>query len=327
MVSKGGVAYAAKVGGGSVSNLQDAVNLVEGGMAAFTNAGALIASNATSVAGDSLTFVQKRNGDLKISYAFFRPDFTKTETAYAAPAVKITAIGSNTDAGTTYNLNIPATLVEGQVAKVTLINKELPHEDSRRRVDYIEPVRSGDTAITLMGRLLARVNADAHRVATMSKVDTTNSDGYLFTGVTAGVDFSVECGGVLENADVLERNEVMFAGTAGVTKGYVSALTNLVNVSAGAGTSAQMVEAEKNASTREGNNVYPGWKKDLYTQPSSVVAGATYNQMIISSTRPNDNTLIPRKPLRKQLHIAVPASDNLWAILQNITTVFITPSA
>lgn len=326
IIAKAGVAYGAKVGGGTVSNMQDAVNLVEGGIAVFTENGALVASDATSVAKDSLIFAVKRSGDLKLSFPIYREGYTKSEVAYAAPTAKIVAIGSNTNAGTTYNLNAPSTLVAGQDAVVVLTNLELNHDDQRRTMPYVEPVVSGDTIITVMARLLARVNADTKKLATMSKIDTTNSDGYLFTG-TAGVNFSVACEGILANADVLEVNEIVHAGTAGVNPGYVSSLTNLAAHSKGVGTAAQIAEAEDEASVREGNTKERGWKTDVYTQPSAVVAGETYNQIIVSSTRPNDNVLIPRLPLRKQVHLVIPESDDNYAIMQNITTVFITPSA
>lgn len=322
IIAKAGVTY-----GGGVTKLSAAAAMTEGAIGVFDETGALIAGNATSVTGDSLTFAVKRADGVKISFPIYKDGFSKSTVTYVAAAAKKVAIGSNTNAGTTYNLNIPSTIVEGQVATVTLIDKSLPEYDLRRMVAYDEPVIDGDTAITVMERLLARVNADTDRVATMSKIDTTNSDGYIFTAVTAGKDFAVNCGGILENADVLEHTEIVHAGTAGVTKGTVSALTNLVTHSEGFGLATQIAEAEAEASTREGNNNYPGWSTNLYTQPSVVVAGETYNQAIVSSNRPNDNILIPRQPLRKQVHIVIPENDANWAILLNILTVFITPSA
>jgi len=322
IIAKAGVTY-----GGGVDKLSAAIDMTEGAVGVFDESGALIAGDATEVTGDSLTFAVKRANDVKISFPIYKDGFAKSSIVYSAAAAKKVAIGSNANAGTTYNLNIPSTIVEGQSAIVTLIDKSLPEYNITRMKMYEAPVIDGDTAITVMARLLAKVNADTNRVATMSKIDTTNSDGYIFTAVTAGKDFAVNCGGILENADVLEHTEIVHAGTAGITAGTVSALTNLVTHSEGFGLATQIAEAERDASTREGNNNYPGWSTNLYTQDSLVVAGETYNQAIVSSNRPNDNILIPRQPLRKQVHIVIPENDANWAILANILTVFITPSA
>lgn len=322
IIAKAGVTYGGK-SSGTAANIQDAVNMVEGAIGVFDETGTLIAGNAVSISGNSLTFAVKRGSDLKISFPVYKDNFSKSEVAYVAPAAKVMAIGSNTDAGTTYNLNIPSTIVEGQNAILSIIDTAKPTDEQTRIKAYEVPVLTGDTAITVMSRLMTKINADTKRLATMSKIDATNSDGYLLTAVKAGVNFALSCGGILENADVLERTEVIYAGTAGVSKGAVSALTNLVANNTGHGTYAQMVEAELSASTHEGNNNYPGGSNDLYTQPSMVVSGGMYNQAVLSSTRPNDNVLIPRSPLTRRIHVGIPTGDANWAILQNILALFI----
>lgn len=317
--------YAANGAGQAIATIDDAVDLAVGSIAVFDETGALIPANATKVDGDLIRFAVRRAKNVKFSQPYYRENFSHFKALYVAPAAKKMALGSNTDAGVTYNLNLPA-FADGKTGGVIVINRELPHDNKSREKWYDVPVFTGDTSETFCARLIAKINADAKGIVTVAEVDVTNHDGMIFTAKTAGKDFTINTTGILSGADILEHKAVIQAGTPGVVVGAVAALANLASLTKGMGYPEEVKEIETLASTREGNNRYLTERQNqLYKEPSMVKDDETYNVMVISSTTPNDNKLIARDKLARTLTIAAPVESAAWTAITNIVDVFVKP--
>ena len=308
-VIKGSTAYAAKVGGGLIASRDEVNSLVEGALAVFTMDGTLVEGDETSFTTPALYFATKLNGVPKISQRIYRPfEFFKS-TAVSA-AAKVMVVGSNTNAGTTYGLNLPSSLVVGTTAGIVIDDPDLPYENQTHKKPYEVMVQTGDTRATLVARLIAKINADVNRLATAAMVDTTNSNGFKLTSVDATKNFTVSCRGILVNADVLEYKRIVNAGTAGLTPGFVNGLTTVVVAyTQGRGTAGQILETETEYAPMDGDGPREKQGQNLYNQISGVVSGEAYVTSIIRSKVPSDNPLIPKNNFVTELEIAIPSSE------------------
>lgn len=309
LITKLNVDYGASTG--ATITTSDGINLLaDGALACFESSGAIVDGASPSVSSPAIYFALGRTGKSRLITPLIDLATLKfTKLAYTAPAAKVIVVGSPTDGGTTYNINIPSSPTVGSIASVMLINQSKPHHDRTREKTYEYQVRLGDNAASVATAIVAKINADASKIATAAMVDTTNKDGFKLTAVTAGVDFSVVCGGIMINADVLGYNEVLNAGTAGITKGRISLTTPVVAQNPGQGTYAQILGMEEDYSTELGNNGVPSKEVNLFTLNSRAVVGETYVQYELTWTMPNDNPLIPKANMQQSLTIAVPSAD------------------
>lgn len=310
LITKGDVNYAYD-GSDDITGADEITSLSDGALACLEKDGTLVDDTLPNVTQDAIYFALGRttNGPL-ITPLIDLATLKYQKTAYVAPVAKVVVVGSNTNAGTTYNCNLPSSPVAGTIAEIMIINQDKSHHDRTREKIYQYQVKTGDSAASIQTAIIALINADANRIVNALEVDATNHDGFKLTAITAGNNFSVVCGGILADADVLEYKEIKHAGTAGLTEGYTAALTAVVVANVvGMGTVAQIAEMELDYSTELGNNGLDSRGVELYSAPSRVVAGATYTTYLLTWTTPSDNPLIPQPNMTQQLVISVPAGD------------------
>ena len=190
-----------------------------------------------------------------------------------------------------------------------IVNRDVRFDDKRRERIFTIPVKAGDTPTMIQTKLINAVNSDPKAMVTLAEVDTTNHNGFKVTAKKAGDDFTVVCGGILANADVLERQNVVHAGTAGVIPGYLAGLTTVVVANdKGNGLPAQVRSLETELSPMDGNGPLTTTLSRLYTVPSVVENGILYNGHILKGYVANDNALIPKANFRLELDIAIPST-------------------
>lgn len=310
LITKGDVNYAYD-GADDITGADEITGLADGALACLEKNGTLVDDTLPNVTQDAIYFALGRTsyGPL-LTPLIDIASLKYQKTAYVAPVAKVIVVGSNTDGGTTYNCNLPSSPVAGTTAEIMLIDQDKPHHDRTREKIYQYVVKTGDTAATIEAAIIAKINADANRIATAAEIDSTNHDGFSLTAVTAGNNFSVVCGGILAEADVLEYKEIKHAGTAGLTEGYASGVSTVVVANVvGMGTPAQITELELDYSTELGNTGLDSRGVELYSAASRVVSTATYTTYVLTWTTPSDNPLIPKPNMTQQLVIAVPSGD------------------
>jgi hypothetical protein len=219
-------------------------------------------------------------------------------------------VGSNTNAGTTYGLNLPSSPVIGTSASLTVIDRTKPFDHLNRSKTFEVVVGIGDIRQTIVAALIAKINAYSKGIVTAANVDTTNHNGFKLTAKVAGKDFTVVCGGILSNADVLEYQRIVNAGTAGLSAGDAQGLTTtVVKQSLGRGTVAQIAGLETEFAPMDGDGPREKQLQNLYTAPTGVVIGETYAVTTLRSVVPNDNVLIPKENMTTELQLAIPATE------------------
>jgi len=310
MVTKGTIDYGLSTATGDISGANALDLLADGSLVVLEKDGTFVDDTLPVITKDAIYFAMGRTGKAPlISPIIDLASLAWNKLAYTAPVAKVMAVGSPTNGGTTYNLNLPSSPTVGTIAGIMLIDESKPYEVRTREKRYEYQVRSGDTAATVAAAIIAKINADADRVATAAEVDTNNHDGFTLTAVTAGNDFNVACDGILVNADILGYNELLVAGTAGLTKGVISLTTPVTANNVGQGTSAQILAAELDFSTEMGNTGLQSRGVNLFNFNQRTVAGATYVQYELTWTTPNDNVLISKPNMTQSLTIAVPSGD------------------
>lgn len=310
LVTKGTIDYGLSTATGDISGANQLDLLADGSLVCLESDGTFVDDTTPNVTKAAILFALGRttNGPL-VTPLIDIASMAYKKTAYTAPAAKVMVIGSTTNAGTTYNCNLPSSPTVGTVATLTVVDESKPFDHRDRERTYEYQVKTGDTAATVEVALIAKINADSLRIVNALEVDATNHDGFKLTGITAGKNFNVACGGILVNADVLGYNEIINAGTAGITAGATTGLALAAPWVPGFGTSAQIAEIELDYSTELGNTGLQAQGNNLFNLRSRVVSGATYVTYIITWITPNDNILIPKPNMTQMLMIAVPSGD------------------
>jgi hypothetical protein len=264
------VAYASKIGGGTVGNaFVDGNALVDGGIAFYTEDGrVLTAAGATAtLAAQPNTkkiFASVGFGDLTKnpiqSGAMDRETADVQFLAYRAAVRHVVQVGQNAAIGA---LNLP-TLVERQEAILrVIINKKGTLTPTRR--SYSEMVRVGDTGAAIITRLVAKIVADADSRVTSAVLNS--GTGFSLTSLYDNERIQVALDGILANATVYANGEA------------TSSSVQIVN---GNGTYAQIAELAKLAESSEGHE-NRSWLQDAYwTGRSTLTPGTNYDVWTIT---------------------------------------------
>lgn len=313
LIAKSTIDYGLSTATGDIAGANALDLLADGSIVCLEKDGTFVDDTTPTITQDAIYFALGRTtGGPVITPLIDIASMTYEKKVYVAPVAKAICLGSTTNGGTTYNLNIPSSPTVGTSALLTVIDETKPFDNRTREKIYEYVVKTGDTAASVAAGIIAKVNADANRIVNATEIDATNHDGFYLTAITAGNNFNVSCGGILANADVLGYKEIIFAGTAGVTAGYNAAITTATVVVAnvvGTGTSAQILELERDYSTERGNTGLQDRGVSMYTVAERTVSGGTYTTYVITWTAPNDNPLIPKANMTQQLIIAAPSGD------------------
>lgn len=315
IVAKGSVTYAAKTGGGVITGM-DQVDLLAPGAIAFINANGGLITTETGVSasiifdGNYFIVAMGTSQGTVLSAPVYRKHVKYNKTVYVAPAKKVMFLGTNTSGGTTYNLNIPTTKLAGDEVVVEITNRRKPIENTNRVIRVSIVLKGGETSPQIVTAIVNAINSDyrANKVVVATDSDSGH-DAIKFEGYDTSSDFSVQGYGLLANADVIAYNEIVYAGTAGVTKGYTTNLTNTVAFTSGTGTDTQMTKVEQDASVYHGNLNPEMFGSYLWSIKSNIVAGETYNQYYITHVAPMVTPLIHENNFDQHLVIVIPLTE------------------
>ena len=309
LIAKTGVAYAKEASGAAIALIGDADRLLAGSLAAFDDSGTLIAHDASAITGDHVTFAMGTSVGPVFSTPVYRRHFSYNKTFYLAPAKKIMCLGTNASAGTTYNLNLPASFLKGDTVGVDIIDFSKPIENTVRRVNVSIVCGGGETQAQVVAALVAAINADKRVNTVVVAVDLdSNHDGIQFTAYAVTSNFTVLGTDLLVNADVIEYQNIIYTPIAG-SRGYLSTLTaGLAPFIGGTGSSTQMSKMELDASAGHGNINSEMYAADLWSMPSVVVPGQTYNTYACKHVAKPTQPLINETNFDQWLVIGIPAT-------------------
>jgi hypothetical protein len=315
-ITKGVIAYGLSTAGGTIAGGNVINLLADGAIAALHADGSLVDGTTPAITESSVYFALGRTSlGALVSPLIDTASMAYKKTAYSAPVAEVMAVGNVVAGATTYSLNLPSQPVAGTVATLTVVDETKPFYDRTRAYTYEYRVVASSSPAIVQAGLIAKINAHAGRVVNAAEVDSTNHNGFKLTAITAGKKFNIYCGGILSSADVLGYNEVVVAGTPGISATTTVVVANRV----GTGLATEIALMEQDYSTEYGNIGLQDRGVSMFTSPARTVAGATYTQYFITWTKPNDNPLIPKANMTQLLVIAVVSTDSvLIGILDTI---------
>lgn len=199
------VAYAAKIGGSTIADYKEINSLADGAVAFFTPAGVLIPATGTAgvIAGTSEFYMAVGSGSTttgaKVSMMIKRAAKQYTKTGYVAAVKQKSFVGNDGSSG---SLNLPGTLVNGEVLEVVVVDTSAPVNNTieAKKYRYEYTIKSGDTATSIITSLIAKINADANAFVVATVVGS--QVGFSLEATSYGKTFAVGVSGVLADAKV-----------------------------------------------------------------------------------------------------------------------------
>lgn len=227
--------------------------------------------------------------------------------AYIAPVKLRKFVGyDGTTAGT--SLNLPSTLVVGTEATLKIINTTIHLRTTGDEVErYNDVVRTGDTNATLMTRLIAKVNANADRVADATAIGSVT--GIQLDARNYGSSFDIALDGILISS-TKEEPEAIAPQVAGIS----------VALKYGHGTYDQIAALEEAYSAERGNTNKLVETASWYNKNSLAVLGQTYNTYTIAWNGKKTSSLGGSDTYRFEIVIPIPATATQQANLINVLT-------
>ncbi len=333
LIVKAGIAYAAKVGGGTIADVSEINSLAEGALAFFTEDGALIPlAGPVPVVDNVFAAVGMPTGYNFIKTGRISRDAVAYEQkTHVHAQAKIMVIGADTaPAGGYGSFNLPATLAVGDTMGIWLYDGTKQFYDETRKKHYEVVATIGSSFNSMLTALAAKINADTDAVADVTVLSDATPDviGLVFTAHTAGNSFDAIPDGLLINSDIQESG-LDVSGAIGVvfnTTYYTAAawlaLAGHVAVAAmniaWEGSSTQIKDLEIVGSIDDGNrNFYrkgPEWKV-----PSVVIPGELYDVITMTYSNPDDRPLQAGGSIEQKLWICIPDAD-----IATLTTPLVT---
>lgn len=207
-----------------------------------------------------------------------------TKQLYAAPAAKVMALGD-----TTKPVNFGTIVANSTYTLIIEDRGKSIHDITRKR--YYTIVSTGDdTAATLLGKMVAKINADSLQSVTAA-VYSTNK-GIKFTGAI-GKDFGIDvldslvgAGWVIESTNSNDTaafiNSIYYSSATTptlATKYSAATLDSSLGYTPytpGHGTAEQIKAIEEEFSSHKGDHKSTYRTKAFYNAPSNIVTGDTY---------------------------------------------------
>lgn len=293
------IAYAAKLGGGTIANIKELNLLDTGAVAVFTDGNVLItAANCATVTIDTKAFFvavgnQATASKTYVSSLIPRMNLSYIKQAYVAPVKLVKYIGyDGTTAGTA--LNLP-TLVAGQEAFIKILNTTpglrtmgSVYENEIMRYSYV--VKTGDTATTIVAALVASINADPNTIVVAAAIATPF--GISLTAVDYDTTFSIALDGILNNATKEEPE----GANPGVS----------VAMKFGEGRDTQISALELAYSVERGNDNQVHIPQYYYNVVSNVVLGANYDTYTFAFNGKRTTSLSEQSTYRYEIVVPMP---------------------
>jgi hypothetical protein len=261
------IAYAAKVGGGTISGINELHLLDTGAIACFAEDNTILtAAGAATELTDKKRFYIAVGNQLDASKSIlckliprFGTDYKKT--AYTAPVKQKKFVGNDGTTGGTA-LNIPTTPTVGDEGQVMISDttdgmRSVGNDTKRYSTNWI----AGDTAATFTARLITIINADIDAIVVAVGVATNT--GISLEVKDANSTFEVSVNGLLQSATIEEKG--------GTIEGVSVAPTF------GEGTYDQVVAMEDEANLNRGDSKSIEHTDKFFKTTSLAVSGVTYN--------------------------------------------------
>lgn len=303
------VAYAAKVGGGTIAGIGE-INLLQvGALAVFSvedntlittsiGLGALQLHKQFRIAVGEAVNDGSRRPRWSQPFDLTRRNPLPITLAYEAPVKQKWFIGNNGSAG---SLNFP-TLAAGMIAKIRFYDTSdgVPFQNEWFGIEYV--VKAGDTNATVLAAIISKVNNHQNSFITAAVVPT--NVGLSFEHKVAGKTFD------------FAPSELFAPST--ITKGASPA----VQAKVGNGTYLQLKEYERILSPKRGNTNQMYMPQNFYDVVSNLDTAETYDILNIVSDIANYKTQLPTMTQTKYITVALPTdgagNDAFTEILTNI---------
>lgn len=293
------IAYAAKVGGGTISGINELNLLDTGAIACFAEDNTILtaAGVATELADKKRIYIAVGN-QVDVSRSFLstlipRSGVDYSKKAYTAPVLQKKFVGyDGTTAGT--ELALPATLEKGDEGQITIVNTTSGMRtigtDIKR---YTNNILAGETdGDAFIERLVAQINADPDRIVNAVEIGT--SDGISLEAIDGTTTFEVSVSGILENASIVEKG----AAVEGVAVAPVF----------GEGTYDQVLALEDEYSVGRGDTNRLELRSTWYSNHSLATSGLTYNIYTISWMGKRNHNSGEQATYIHEVKIAIPSS-------------------
>jgi len=286
------IAYAAKVGGGVIADLNEIDQLDDGALAVFTEDGTLLIGLAAAV--DALLVDVK-----KVYYVLGGKDTTEgaiisqmiprasarlDAAAYLAPVKEVVTVGNDLSTGA---LNFPGTLIAGTIASMRIIEKDPKIELGLEKFRYEHYVTAGDTNQTIIDGLVAKINGNSKSPMIAAKVGA--GVGITLTAKEFGKTFEVTTDDIMIDA----------------TKQY-NGTGNSVAIEFGSGTADQVAAIEEEFSAGEGNTSKLYLAGKYFSKAPKTASGGTYDLWNMAWTNVKGDPIVDKASVNKTLVIASP---------------------
>lgn len=293
------LAYAAKVGGGTISGINEIDLLDTGAIAVFSSDNVLITSAgvATELIDKKAIIIAVGNQVDTSSKTYISTPIPRVGTdyakkAYVAPVKQKKFVGyDGTTAGT--QLNYPSTLVVGDEAQIKITDTSSglrnTSEDVKR---YSTSVRSADTAATITARLVTIMNADVDAIIVAAGV--SSNTGISLEAKVASTTFDVALSGIIQDATMVEKG----GAVEGVSVAPVF----------GEGTFDLVKALEDLYSVERGNTNQFQQPALWYSNTSLAVSGLTYNVYTFYFNGRRTTALGAQDTYTHEIKVAIPSS-------------------
>lgn len=313
VIAKDSLAYAAKIGGSTISGINQVNQLADGAIAIFTEKSELVtAANVATILIDKKgIFFAVGSGDvtkgayITTSLIRFGADFSKR--AYVAPVKSVKYVGyDGTTVGT--SLNLP-TLIAGAEAFIKIIDTTkglrtigTVYTNEVKAYSYV--VKTGDTDTIIVNAIVNAINNDPDSRVVAAVVSTTPTLGISLTHKDFGGTFSIALDGIFINS-TKEEPEGALPGVS-------------VAMKYGEGTYNQILALEDLYSPAKGNTNKVYQPNLWWSVPSMAVSGKTYDQYTIRWTGKNDRTVASNFTTNQTIVVALPVGVTAQATFETI---------
>lgn len=314
VIGKDSLAYSAKIGGGTISGINEVNLLADGAIAVFTDKSEMVtAANVATILIDKKgIFFAVGSGDATkgayITTVTGRLGADYSKRAYVAPVKTVKYIGyDGTTAGTAMNM---PTLIAGAEAFIKIIDTTkglrtigTVYENEVKSYSYV--LKTGDTDVIIIDKLVADINADLNSRVVVARTGATGVTlGMSVTAKDFGQTFSISLDGVLSSATKVEAE--------GAVTGVAVAPTY------GEGTYQQILALEDMYSPGRGNTNKVYQPALWYSVPSMAVSGKTYNQYTIRWTGKHDRAVGSSFTTNQTVLVALPVGVTATATFETI---------
>lgn len=293
----------AKIGGGTISGINEINLLAAGALAVFDDSNTMLTSSnaAAQLVGKKYVYFAVGSGDAtigaKVSQPVPREPVNYVKKFYVAPVKQAIAIGLDNSAG---SMNIP-TIAVGDVAYLRVSDTDPENVNMIRAHRYEYTAKTGDDAAAITAGVIAAINADSN--ATVVATAIASNTGILLTAKEYGYTFQVSLDGLIVSATIK-------CDDTG---------SSLLPVF-GSGTATEVAEIESEFNSEDGNTSRLYLASSYWKVASAVVAATNYDLVNIQFQQTHSSPTKTYPASDKQIIIAIPTAPSTF-VLSDFQTI------